>query len=120
RIRGGSRTTARSGPVLRLLQSRAASSVFGLPDPGGGVRDAGALRSQATPARERGIVWMRAALAPIPDRAIPHRAPSLGRGPGTTHGRPDGEPVDDGRAPHPLGHRAGRREGGRATPAAGL
>ena len=63
---------------------------------------------------------MRAAVALIPDRAISHRAPSLGRSPGTRHGRPDGEPVDDGRDPHPLGHRAGRPAGGRAAPAAGL
>ena len=63
---------------------------------------------------------MRAAVALIPDRAISHRAPSLGRSPGTRHGRPDGEPVDDGRDPHPLGHRAGRPAGRRAAPAAGL
>src|SRR5262249_12369006 len=32
----------------------------------------------------------------------------------------DDEPIDDGRDPRPLGHRAGQPEGGRAAPAAGL
>ena len=88
RRRGSPRLTARSGPVLRLRQSRAAAPGVGLPDPGGGLRDAGAWRSQAIPAGERGIIWMRAALAPIPDRVTSHRAPSLGHSPGTVHGRP--------------------------------
>src|SRR5262249_33088251 len=66
------------------------------------------------------IISMRAAVALVPDRALSRRPPSLELGWGTTQGRPNGEPVDDGRAPHPLGHRAGQREGGRAAPAAGL
>src|SRR5262249_28769928 len=56
-----------SGPVPRLLRSRAAASVVGLPNPGGSLRDAGALRSQSITASARGIIWIRAALAPIPD-----------------------------------------------------
>src|SRR5215475_4069583 len=73
------------GPVLRLLQSRAASSVVGLPDPGDGLQDAGALRSRAITASERWIIWMRAAVALIPGRAIStgHRRSEAVRGRGT-------------------------------------
>ena len=73
----------------------------------GQVRRPGSASFQAIPARERGTMGMRAAGALIPGRAISHRAPSLGRGSGTRAGRPDGEPVDDGRDANPLGHRAG-------------
>ncbi len=45
-----------------LLQSRAAAPGVGLPDPGDGLQDAGAWRSQAITASERWIIWMRAAV----------------------------------------------------------
>src|SRR5262245_10263393 len=91
---------------LVTLQPCETAPGVGLPEPGGGLREAASLRSQAIPPAERGIIWMRAALAQIPERALTHRAPWRGRSQGTRHGRRDGEPGYDGPDPHPLGHRA--------------
>jgi hypothetical protein len=62
---------------------------------------------KAIPASGPGIIWMRAAAAIIPNRAISHRAPSLGRISRSIRMRLDDEPVNVGRDPHPFGHRAG-------------
>ena len=89
------------------FKPRAAAPGVGLPDPGGGVHEPGALRARAIPTGERGIVWMRAALARISDRAIPPPGTVARTQSEDKAGRPGGEPGDDGSDPHPLGHRAG-------------
>src|SRR5262245_28477460 len=64
------------------------SSVARLPNPGGGLRDAGGSGSQAIPASARWIIWTRATVALIPDRVTSHRASALGHGTGTVRRQP--------------------------------